>query len=253
MKLDRPLVMLDLETTGIETSTARIVQMGFIKLRIDGTQSPWVVLVNPVIPIPAEATAIHGVDDEAVSDSRTFREMAAGIKGALEDCDLGGFNVRRYDLPVLLAEFARAGVPFSLEGRNIIDTMAIYHQREPRDLSAAVRFYTGREMEDAHDALADARASFDVLQGQLGRYDDLPGDMAALHEICAGDAIDLEGKFKWEGAEAVISFGKHKGKSLNWLASERGFLDWMLRSDFPEDAKHLAREAISGRFPTRTP
>lgn len=251
MKLDRPLVVFDLETTGPEASTARIVQMAFIKRRPDGTETPWMSLVNPTVPIPPEATEIHGITDEAVRDAPTFGMLAAKVAVALEGCDFGGFNVRRYDVPVLLAEFARAGVLFSIEGRRIVDSLAIFHQREPRNLAAAVKLYTGKELEGAHDALADARASLAVLDGQLARYRDLPADVAALHEVCADGAIDLEGKFKWVSGEAVITFGKHKGKSLAWLAKERGFLSWMLASDFPADVKQLVRAALNDSFPER--
>lgn len=252
MKLDRPLVVFDLETTGAETSTARIVQMAFVKRMPDGSEKPWCTLVNPTIPIPAEATEVHGIDDAQVADAPTFGMLAAKVAAALEGCDFGGYNVRRYDVPVLLAEFVRAGVPFSLDGRRIVDAMAIFHQKEPRDLSAAVKLYTGREMKGAHDALADARASLAVLEGQFARYADLPQDVGALHELCANDAVDLEGKFRWgRDGEPVITFGKHKGKPLSWLVKERGFLSWMLTADFPADTKKLIRDALNNSIPQR--
>lgn len=251
MILTRPLVFFDLETTGADPSTARIVQVACVKRRPDGTSTEWQSLVNPGCPIPPEATEIHGITDDMVKDAPLFSWHAPGLFRALDGCDLGGFNVRRYDIPLLQAEFARVGVEFSTAGRAIVDAMALFHAKEKRDLSAAVKFYCGREMEGAHDAMADVRATIDVLQAQLSRYDDLPGDVAGLHAVGAGDAVDLEGKFAWKDGEAVITFGKHKGKTLRWLAAEGGFLRWMLGADFGVEVKALAREALAGRFPTR--
>lgn len=252
MNLTRPLVFFDLETTSADPATARIVQMAFIKQRPNGIVSEWQSLVNPGCPIPPEATEVHGITDLDVLAAPAFANIATLIKAALEGCDLGGFNVRRYDIPLLQAEFARVGVEFSMKGRAIVDAMALFHRKEPRDLSAAVKFYCGEEMKDAHDAMADVKATMRVLDAQLGRYADLPADVAGLHEVGAGDAVDLEGKFRWEKGEPVLTFGKNKGRALKWLAAnDASFLRWMLGADFGVEVKGIVREALAGKFPAK--
>lgn len=252
MNLTRPLVFFDVETTGVDPSSARIVQIACVKRRPDGTSTEWQRLVNPGCPIPLEAAEIHGITDDMVKDAPPFRDIASGLLQALEGCDLGGFNVRRYDIPLLQAEFARVGVAFSTEGRSIVDAMALFHAKEKRDLTAAVKFYCGRPMEGAHDAMADVRATMEVLNAQLGRYGELPDDVAGLHDVCAGDAVDLEGKFAWKDGEATLTFGKNKGRPLKWLAAnDTSFLRWMLGADFGVEVKAIVKAALAGQFPIR--
>ncbi len=252
MNLTRPIVFFDLETTGPDASAARIVQIACVKRRPDGTSTEWQALVNPGCPIPLEAAEIHGITDDMVKDAKSFRDLASGLLQALDGCDLGGFNVRRYDIPLLQAEFARVGVEFSVEGRAIVDAMALFYAKEPRNLIAAVKFYCGKEMENAHNAMADVRATMDVLEAQLTRYSDLPADVAALHDIGAGDAVDLEGKFAWKDGEATLTFGKNKGRSLKWLAAnDASFLRWMLGADFGVEVKNIIKAALAGQFPSR--
>lgn len=253
MNLTRPIVFFDLETTGPDPSTARIVQIACVKRRPDGTSTEWQSLVNPGCPIPLEAAEIHGITDDMVKDAPSFMKLSGGLMGALEGCDLGGFNVRRYDIPLLQAEFARVGVSFSMEGRAVVDAMALFYKKEPRDLSAAVKFYCGKEMENAHNAMADVRATMEVLASQLSRYADLPADVAGLHDIGAGDAVDLEGKFSWKDGEATLTFGKNKGRSLRWLAAnDASFLRWMLGADFGVEVKAIVRDALAGKLPTQS-
>lgn len=252
MNLTRPLVFFDLETTGPDASTARIVQIACVKRRPDGTSTDWQSLVNPGCPIPLEAAEIHGITDAMVKDAPRFITISGGLMNSLQGCDLGGFNVRRYDIPLLQAEFARVGMEFSMAGRAIVDAMALFHAKEKRDLSAAVQFYCGRPMADAHDAMADVKATIDVLDAQLGRYSDLPADVAGLHAVGAGDAVDLEGKFAWKNGEPTLTFGKNKGRSLKWLAAnDASFLRWMLGADFGVEVKAIVREALAGKFPAK--
>ena len=169
--LDRPLVFIDLETTGLNTKSDRIVEMAIIKMSPEGDVSERVRRFNPGISIPPEATAVHGIRDEDVADEHPFADVARSLADLLEGCDLAGFNIRRFDLPLLRAEFKRAGVAFDLEGRRIVDMKAIFHREEPRDLAAAARFYLDREHSDAHSALGDTRITAEVLWAQLERYD----------------------------------------------------------------------------------
>ena len=175
--LDRPHVFLDLETTGLSVSQDRIIELAIIKVMPQGDVLERVRRFNPGMPIPAAATAVHGITDEDVREESMFAQRARSLADLLDDCDLAGFNVRRFDLPLLVAEFRRAGLPFDLEGRRVIDVQAIFHREERRDLSAAARFYLGREHPEAHSALGDIRTSAAVLYAQLARYDHLPKDL----------------------------------------------------------------------------
>lgn len=251
MRLDRPLVFFDLETTGPQPSSDRIVQFACVKRYQDGREVEWETLVNPGCPIPAEASAIHGITDPKVTDAPSFYALAPKLVRALDGCDLGGFNVRRFDLPMLLAEFARAGQKFSLDGRAIIDAMSIFYLQEPRDLSAAVKFYLLQEMAGAHNALNDVRATLRVFDAQTKRYA-LPETASGISELCAGDSVDLAGKLVWKDGEVCIAFGKQRGKTLRSLAkNDRGFLDWMLRGEFDADTKAIVSQALQGNHLTK--
>ncbi len=215
--LRRPLAVLDLETTGTNPSQDRIVEISILRLSPDGSEELLSQRVNPRVPIPSDATAVHGISDADAAGAPTFSEEAAEIASFLEGCDLAGFNVTRFDLPMLEAEFQRAGFNFSREGRSVIDVMTIFHQKEPRDLAGASKFYLGRDMVDAHSSESDARTALDVLTAQVERYDDLPQDIQELHELCHPfdpTWVDPEGKFRWVADEAVISFGTHQGRTL---------------------------------------
>lgn len=255
INLDRPLVFFDLETTGPEIGTDRIVQFAAVKLLSDGTRRLWQTLVNPEMPIPLGATKVHGLTDEMVKDAPTFGRLASRLYAALEGADLGGYNARRFDVPFLIHEFKRVGFATDLHTRRIVDPMRIFMQAEPRDLGAAVKRYCGRDHDQAHQAMADTEAALDVFLAQL-QEGIVPGDIDAIHRVCAEGAIDLERKLVWEDDEAVIAFGKNRGKRLRDLAaSDRTFLEWMLspKTSFPEDTKTIIRAALNGTFPTRTP
>lgn len=255
MKLDRPIVFFDLETTGPEVGTDRIVQFAAVKLLADGSRRAWQTLVNPEMPIPVGATKVHGITDDRVKDAPTFGRLASRLLAALEGADLGGYNARRFDVPFLAHEFARVGVKHDLHSRRIVDPMRIYMQAEPRDLRAAVKRYLGREHAGAHDAMADTQAALDVMLAQIS-LGVVAGDVAKIHRICADGSIDLERKLVWEDDEAVIAFGKNRGKRLRDLAAnDRSFLEWMLtpKASFPPDTCAIVRAALQGIFPRRQP
>jgi len=255
LELKRPLAIFDLETTGVVPETDRIVEIAILRMSPDRTRTGYRKLVNPQIPIPPEATELHGISDTDVRDEKTFPEIANEVAEFMQDCDLAGFNVIAFDLRLLTAEFKRAGVEFSVDGRSIIDPQRIFHIREPRDLSAAARFYLGAEHGEAHSAAGDVEVTWNVLQAQLERYPDLPRDAAALHDICntAGSRyVDPDRKFEWRYGKAAFAFGMHRGKLLEDIAKESpDYLRWMCDGQFPAEAKKIAREALEGTFPER--
>lgn len=252
---NRPLVVFDIESTGTNPRMDRIIDIAFVKISPDGVRKEQTYRLNPEIPIPPESTVIHGIRDEDVAGMPTFRQVAEEISGFLCDCDLGGYNMIRFDLPMLGTEFKRIGITFSEEGRNLLDMQRIFHIKEPRDLSAALQFYCGEMHLDAHGALDDVNATIRVLQGQLERYPDLPKDLEELHRFCnpqRPDWVDKTGRLRWTHGEAAINFGKNQGRSLKSLIQkESGFLHWILDNDFPEDTKGIIRNALRGEYPTK--
>lgn len=255
IKLDRPLVFFDLETTGVSVQNDRIVEISVVKVRPDGTQEVKTRKLNPEMPIPKEASDIHGITDEDVADAPTFNAISKNLYVYLEGCDLAGFNSNKFDVPLLINEFQRAGLQFSVEGRRLIDAYRIFCQKEPRSLTAAYQYYCGKELEGAHGAEADTLATLEVFAGQLNKYDDLPKDIEELHLLCNQtdpNWIDSTGKFKWSGDDAIVGFGKNAGSKLSVIAVENpGFLRWMIKVDFPEDAKKIANDALIGEYPVK--
>ena len=250
LRLQRPLVFFDLETTGIDPTRDKIVEIAMIRVEPDGTRRPAVHRVNPGRPIPKEATAIHGIGDDDVRDEPMFSAIAGEIAALLEGADLAGFNVRRFDVPLLERELKECGHDLAVQGRRIIDVMSIFHRKEPRDLSAAVRFFLARDHDGAHGAAADIDATLDVLDAQLARYEDLPRDLDGLDRWLnppVVDAVDRNGKFVVREGEIVFAFGKLRGRPLREVAQvERDYLEWILRQDFPEDARALVEKALRG-------
>ncbi len=258
-RLDRPVAFFDTETTGTDPQKDRIVEIAIVRVapgarRIDG---PWTFRIDPTVPIPPEATAVHGISNEDVAGCPTFEAAAPKIRALLEGCDLAGFNVLRFDLRLLEAEFARANVPIDLRSGRVYDAQVIFHKKEPRTLSAAVRFYRGKELEGAHGAEADTLASLEVLAGELARYDDLEPDPDAVWELSMSNErgyVDSGRRFVWRGDEPAFNFGKLKGTPLREVAenpAHRGYLEWMLDQSFDEDTKALVREALRGSVPRR--
>lgn len=236
LNLERPLVFFDLETTGTNVATDRIIEVCAIKLNPDGSQSELYELLDPTIPIPAGATAVHNITNEMVAGKPTFAEKAGEFADFFCNCDLGGYNIKRFDVPMLMEEFARLGkYPIKVSDTSFVDVMALYHQREKRDLASAVRFYCGREHDGAHSAKADVLATIEVLKSQLLRYEDLQPNTSFLHSVLDDKMVDLSRKFiRNESGEIVYNFGKHFGKPVE---SEPSFLDWMLTKDFTADTK----------------
>lgn len=249
-----PLATFDIEATGIGTRTDRIVEICIIKLMPDGTQTTHTYRINPQIPIPAETTAIHGITDADVATCPTFTELADELLELLKGCDLAGYNLLRFDIPMLVEEFRRAGRKFDPDACRVIDVQRIFHQREPRDLSAALKFYCGTEHTGAHGAEADVVATIQVLQGQLERYQDLPADIEELDKYCNQrdpSWVDRSGRLRWLNGEVSINFGRKKGISLRELIqTDSGFIDWILRSDFPADVRDLIEAAREGNYPS---
>ncbi|RMG94117.1 MAG: 3'-5' exonuclease [Deltaproteobacteria bacterium] len=259
--LDRPLVFFDTETTGTDPQQDRIVEISIVRLlpgvhRIDG---PYTFRVDPQRPIPEAATQVHGISNEDVRGCPTFAAIAPRIVELIEGADFAGFNVLRFDLRLLEAEFARANVDVDLRSRRVVDAQVIFHSKEPRTLSAAVRFYRGKELEGAHGAEADTLATVEVLAGQLERYEDLPVDADALHALSTKHErayVDSGRKFVWKDDEPAFNFGKLKGMSLRDAAANpehQGYLKWMLTGSFDPDTKRVVRQALAGDVPRRKP
>lgn len=263
----RPIVFFDLETTGTNITTDRIVELSVIKIHPDGEREERTRRLNPEMPIPAEATAIHHISDADVANEPTFRQIAKNFFIFLEGCDLGGYNIVKFDLPVLIREFQRAGLQFSTEGRRVVDAYTIFCRMEPRNLTAAYKFFCGKKLEGAHGAFADTQATVEVFAAQLERYGSpdytdlpegigkFPANMDELNEFCVSqrpDWIDANGRFKWRGDEAVVSFGRYNGTPLKKIAEQYpDFLRWLLKADFPEDVKKIAADAMIGVFPEK--
>ena len=262
---ERPIVFFDLETTGVNPVTDRIVQLAAVKYS-PGADAPerMVRLVRPPVPIPAETTAIHGIDAAAVADAPTFPELAEELLAFLGESDLAGYNVNRFDLPVLLEEFARAGIRFRLEGRRVVDVQEIFYRMEPRTLAGALRFYRGEELEGAHDALADVEATVRVLEGQLDRYagrdhadahtgevwrEPVRADVTSLHafsrrpgQLDAGNRLRED-----EAGEPVFNFGKHKGRrAADVFRKEPSYYRWLQEKDFSVEVKEITRRVWEG-------
>lgn len=253
LELAKPLAVFDIESTGTNPRSDRIIDLAIVKLMPDGSREEHTFRVDPGIPIPRETTEIHGISDLDVLGKPSFGEIAEQLDEILSGCDLSGYNAIRFDIPMLAAEMDRAGRPFSLEGRNLIDPQRIFHQREPRDLSAALQFYCGDQHTGAHGALDDVQATIRVLEGQLERYPDLPLSAEALHKYCNPKHphwVDSQGRLRWVNGEVAIGFGKNQGRLLKGLvATDNGFLNWILQNDFPDDTKAIIRNAIQGTYP----
>ncbi|HEY3170935.1 MAG TPA: 3'-5' exonuclease, partial [Thermoanaerobaculia bacterium] len=243
LPLDRPLVVFDTETTGTNPRMDRIIEIACVKVYPDGRQEEWVRRFNPGIRIPAASTAVHRIRDGDVAGLPRFCDYAGDLAVFLEGCDLAGYNMTGFDLPVLRNEFHRAGIAFDVSSRRLLDGQRIFFAREPRNLSAAARFYCELEHDGAHGALADARMTLRVLAGQLDRYGDLPRSVAELHDLfCAGidQDMDPEGRIRLINGEPTINFGRHRGRTLRALSREEpGVLKWILKGDFSRFVKEI--------------
>lgn len=240
LQLKRPIIFFDLETTGINITRDRIVEISIIKVMPNGEEIERTRRINPEIPIPAEASKVHGIYDEDVKDCPTFRQIAKDLAAHFTGCDIAGFNSNRFDIPMLDQELRRAGVKFDFSKAGFIDVQAIYHKREPRNLSAAFRFYCGKDLEGAHSANADTRATYEILKAQFDRYSDLPKEMEKLAEYAGyNNNVDLMGRLiRDEKGRILINFGKYKGKvATDILAKDPGYYSWVMQGDFSENTK----------------
>lgn len=241
LKLTRPIACVDLETTGVSITQDRIVEISIIKIHPDGRQEIKTRRINPLIPIPAEATAVHGISNEDVANEPTFKELANGIKQFLENSDLCGFNSNKFDFPILTEEFLRAGMEVNFRNRHLVDVQQIYFKKEPRNLSAAYKYYCGKEMENAHSAEADALATLEILFGQIEKYPDLENNVEYLGNFSKGeDFLDYSRRIKLVNNVPVFNFGKYKDKAVSdVLRHEPQYYDWMMKGDFALDTKNV--------------
>ncbi|PID94537.1 MAG: DNA polymerase III subunit epsilon [Bacteroidetes bacterium] len=260
LHLTKPIAFFDLETTGLNIAKDRIVEFSILKITPEGQEIVKTSKLNPTIPIPAESTAIHGISNEDVADKPTFKQVAADLNNFLRNCDLAGYNILRFDLPLLMEEFLRADLDFSIKNRRMVDVQNIFHKMEQRTLTAAYQFYCGKQLEGAHSAEADTIATYEVLKAQLDRYESVPfkeksgeeyvpiiNDIKALSDFTLRrNSADLAGQILFnEKNEEVFGFGKHKGRSVVEVFREQPqYYDWIMNSDFPLYTKKIFSELI---------
>lgn len=256
LNLKTPLAFFDLETTGTNVIKDRIVEFSIFKLMPNGEQIIRTQLINPTIPIPEETSKIHGIYDVDVADKPTFKEIAKELAKFLEGTDLAGFNSIKFDVPVLVEEFLRAGVSFDISKRKLIDIQRIFHMMEKRNLAAAYKFYCNKTLENAHSAEADTQATLEVFEAQVRKYENMDvydglgnkigvikNDMEIIHNITARNMIDLAGRMILKDKDIIFNFGKHKGKKVtDVLDKEPSYYDWIMNSEFPLDTKRKLTE-----------
>jgi DNA polymerase-3 subunit epsilon len=263
LNLKRPLAFFDLETTGVNVASDRIVEISILKAMPDGTEDVKTLRINPGIPIPIESSLIHGIYDEDIRNERTFKQAGEELARFLDDCDLAGYNSNRFDIPVLMEEFLRAGIDFDIENRHFVDVQNIFHQMEQRTLKAAYQFYCGKDIENAHSAEADIKATYEVLKAQIERYQNqnwedkkgivsqpVQNNIEALHAFTnLNKPVDFAARMVYnEDGVEVINFGKHKGRPVeDVFQSEPSYYNWMLNGDFPLYTKRCL-EKIWNRF-----
>ncbi len=236
LKLSKPIVFFDLETTGINIAKDRIVEISILKVYPNGNKESKTWLVNPEMEIPKEVIAIHGISNEKVATEPTFSVLAKEISQLIEGCDLAGFNSNRFDIPLLAEEFLRAGIDFDMKNRVGVDVQVIYHKKEQRTLSAAYQYYCGKNLENAHSAEADTNATYEILKAQLDKYEDLENNVNYLHEFSTHNKrADFAGFIMFNDKdEEIFTFGKYKGKSVaEVLAKDKGYYSWIQKADFP--------------------
>lgn len=245
LQLTRPLAFFDLETTGTDIVVDRIVQISILKIYPDESEESRTRLINPEQGIPPEASAVHGISDADVAGQPAFRNVAVSLLQFLSGCDLAGFNSNRFDLPLLVEEFARCGMAFPESGCRLIDVQTIFHRKEERTLSAALKFYCDKVHTQAHDAEADVRATYEIFKRQLERYNDVGSTLDEVHAFCNPMAVVDFARYLSinESGETVFNFGKHKGKPV---LQEVDYSRWMLEGEFPEATKMVLRRILEG-------
>jgi len=244
LQLTKPLAFIDLETTGINLGSDRIVEIAVVKLLPDGNRSIKRKLINPGMPIPKSASDIHGITDEMVKSAPLFKQVAHELKQFLDSCDLAGYNSNRFDIPLLVEEFLRAGVDFEMKGRKMLDVQKIFHQMEQRTLGAAYRFYCNKALDGAHSAEIDATATYEILTAQLTHYPVLGNTLDSILKTIGEEmVVDFARRFVMDNGIEVFNFGKHKGRPVSdVLKSEPQYYDWMMKGDFPQHTKQKLTE-----------
>lgn len=255
LNLKRPLVFFDLETTGTNIVEDRIVEISYIKVFPDGHEESDCIRVNPGMPIPPASTAVHHITDADVADAPRFNDIAQDVMRVFDDSDIAGYNSNKFDVPLLVEEFNRANMNFVIAGRKFVDVQNIFHKMEQRTLIAAYKFYCGKDLTNAHSAAADTRATYEVLLGQLERYDNLENDVDKLAEFSAsGRALDLAGRIILDNNnEPIFNFGKYKGKKVKEVFRlYPSFFAWMMQAEFPKNTKDVATRIYYEVFPPRS-
>ncbi len=247
LQLKKPLAVIDLETTGVNLGSDRIVEIAIVKIQTDGSRLIKQKLINPEIPISQVSQELNGLTNEKVKDAPTFKQVANEIKQFLDNCDLAGYNSNRFDIPMLAEEFLRVGLEFDFSNRRLLDVQKIFHMMEQRTLSAAYKFYCNKQLDDSHRAEPDALATWEVLQAQLEKYPQL-GDSVDSIITCIGDdnIVDFARRMIMENGVEVFNFGKHKGRSVaDVLKAEPQYYDWMMKGDFPKHTKAKLTEIFN--------
>jgi DNA polymerase-3 subunit epsilon len=247
LQLTKPIAFIDLETTGVNVSIDRIVEIAIVRIAIDGTKTVKRKLVNPQMPIPPGSSEVHGITDEMVKDAPSFKQIANEIKQFMDNCDLGGYNSNRFDIPMLIEEFLRAGIEFSTDERKLVDVQKVFHMMEQRTLSAAYKFYCNKILEGAHGAEVDATATWEVLEAQIERYPQIGNSVEQIVKFTGeDDIVDFARRFVKENGIEIFNFGKHKGKPVTQvLKEEPQYYDWMMKGDFPMNTKQKLTEMLN--------
>ena len=247
LQLSRPLAVIDLETTGVNLTIDRIVEIAIVKVQPDGNRIVKRKLVNPLMPIPKASSDVHGITDDMVKDAPSFKQIANEICQFLDHCDMAGYNSNRFDLPLLVEEFLRAGLEFDMSNRHLLDVQKLYHMMEPRNLSAAYKFYCDKNLENAHSAEVDAIATFEVLESQLQRYPQVGSTVESVIKFTGQEQIvDFARRFVMENGIEIFNFGKHKGRAVTEvLKAEPQYYDWMMKGDFPMHTKQKLTEILN--------
>ena len=247
LQLTKPLAFIDLETTGVNLGSDRIVEIAIIKILPDGNRSIKRKLINPGMPIPKGASDVHGISDEMVKDAPAFKQVAHELKQMLDGCDISGYNSNRFDIPLLMEEFLRAGIEFEMKGRRLVDVQHIFYKMEQRTLGAAYKFFCGKNLDGAHSAEVDASATHEILEAQLKRYPELGNTVDSIIKVIGEDVIvDFARRFAMDNGVEVFNFGKHKGRPVSEvLKSEPQYYDWMMKGDFPQHTKQKLTEIFT--------
>ncbi|MEO6844476.1 MAG: 3'-5' exonuclease [Ginsengibacter sp.] len=247
LKLERPIVFIDLETTGINIATDRVIEIAIVKIMPDKTKLVKHKLINPQMPIPKSSTDIHGITDDKVKNAPSFKEVANEIKQFIDNADLSGYNSNRFDIPLLMEEFLRAGIVLDMSSRRLLDVQTIFHMMEKRTLEAAYKFYCAKDLVDAHSAEADASATWEILEAQLERYAHLGTTIDTVLQFTGEEKyVDFARRFVLDNDVEVFNFGKHKGRSVvEVLKAEPQYYDWMMRGDFPLHTKQKLTEIFN--------